>query len=485
MTKGNLLKYLSDRKQTALRVAPAVLLVLCTLALVQWKRSTSHASASSYPHEVSRITLAAAGDVIPHQAVVQAASILQSQAAAAARNPVPQTPETQTPETKAPEVKDAAAPPEAPNTHAGWDTLLAPVADVFRNADFAFVNLETPVAPAHSRGTKAFQFDAPILLLQSLKSSGVKIVSFANNHVFDQNQGGFAETLDHLREQGLLFAGSGPTAEAAWKPVIVEKNGIKVGWLGMTRWLNGHRNPQKAGEPHVAFVPYSGGGPDGPGSSEAEVLDAIRSARSECDLLLVSIHWGVEYAPAPQPRDVEFAHNMLEAGAGAIIGHHPHVLQPIETYLTKDQRNTVIIYSLGNFLSNQARNYVGGLMPDKSGDPRDSLVVRFSVVKRDYGPAGTRVELADMGILPVWGENNYLPFRSGHTKTPAIGPVFIDREIPPLRARLDELEHLDQLTNDQKQEVIKVSRKLELLEHRREILLARTGDEFLIPPPKQ
>jgi hypothetical protein len=94
------------------------------------------------------------------------------------------------------------------------------------------------------------------------------------------------------------------------------------------------------------------------------------------------------------------------------------------------------------------------------------------------------VELADMGILPVWGENNYLPFKSGHTKTLEIGPAFIDREIPPLQARLNELEQLGQLTSEQKQEVIKVSRKLELLQHRRELLLSRTGDEYLIAPPK-
>jgi poly-gamma-glutamate capsule biosynthesis protein CapA/YwtB (metallophosphatase superfamily) len=472
MDTRNFLNQVS-KKRLIVRTGLSLVLVLCVLAFFRWGRGTSHASASSYPHELSRITFAAAGDVIPHQAVVQSASILQNQATTeAAKNPAPTTTAT------------VATPlAAAVNPHAGWDALLAPVADVFHQVDFAFVNLETPVAPAHSRGTKAFQFDAPVLLLESLKSSGVKIVSFANNHVFDQNQGGFAETQDHLREQGLLFAGSGPTAEASWKPVIVEKNGIKVGWLGMTRWLNGHHNPQKPDEPHVAFVPYPGSR-EGPGASEAEVLDAIRSARAQCDLLLVSIHWGVEYAPEPQPKDVEFAHSMLEAGAGAIIGHHPHVLQPIETYLTKDQRNTVIIYSLGNFLSNQARNYVGGLMPDKSGDPRDSLVVKFSVVKRDYGPAGTRVELADMGILPVWGENNYLPFRSGHTKTLAIGPFFIDREIPPLQARLEELERAGQLTTEQKQEVIVVSRKLELLQHRRELLLNRTGDEYLIAPPK-
>ncbi len=123
-------------------------------------------------------------------------------------------------------------------------------------------------------------------------------------------------------------------------------------------------------------------------------------------------------------------------------------------------------------------------MPDQNGDPRDSLIVKFAVVKKDYGPAGIRVELADMGILPVWTENNHLQLKSGQVKGAMIAPILMDREIPRLQARLDELGHLDQLTNEQKQEAVKVSSRLELLKHRREILLARTGDEYLVPPPK-
>ena len=94
---------------------------------------------------------------------------------------------------------------------------------------------------------------------------------------------------------------------------------------------------------------------------------------------------------------------MLDAGASVIVGHHPHVLQPVETYRTADGRNTVIFYSLGNFLSNQSRSYVDGLMPDKDGDPRDSMIGLFSAVRQDYGPAGVRVELGHVGILPVMG----------------------------------------------------------------------------------
>jgi poly-gamma-glutamate synthesis protein (capsule biosynthesis protein) len=322
-------------------------------------------------------------------------------------------------------------------------------------------------------------------LPQALKANGIKIVSLANNHVMDQGWPGFAETREHLREVGLLFAGTGDTAQQSWQPVVVEANGIKVGWLGMTRWLNGNHNPDKDDQPHVNFFPYPGESGGAPGMDEAGVIKAVQQARAQCDFLVVSVHWGVEYAPAPRPEDVAVAHKMLDAGASVIVGHHPHVLQPVETYRTADGRDTVIFYSLGNFLSNQSRNYVDDLMPDKEGDPRDSMIGLFSAVRKDYGPAGVRVELGHVGILPVWGENNRNDLASGKAKTPVIHPILIDREMPRLQSRLDELNKVTTpLTADQKQEFVAVSTQLKLLDDRRRLLLARTGDEYVTDPPK-
>jgi poly-gamma-glutamate synthesis protein (capsule biosynthesis protein) len=148
----------------------------------------------------------------------------------------------------------------------------------------------------------------------------------------------------------------------------------------------------------------------------------------------------------------------------------------------------VIFYSLGNFLSNQSRNYVDGLMPDKDGDPRDEMIGLFSAVRKDYGPAGVRVELGHVGVLPVWGENNRNELARGQAKTPVIHPLLIDREIPRLQARLDELSKLSTpatpLTEPQKKEFIAVTTRLKLLTDRRALLLARVGDEYIVDPPK-
>jgi poly-gamma-glutamate synthesis protein (capsule biosynthesis protein) len=440
-----------------------------------------------YPHDLAQVSFAVAGDVIPHEAVKAAAG------AAGAGEP-------------------------------GWAALLGDVADVFEGADFGFVNLETPEAPTHSHGTKAFLFDAPVELPEALKASGIKIVSFANNHVMDQGWAGFQESREHLKEVGLEFAGTSDDAATAWQPVITEANGIKVGWLGMTRWLNGNRNPDKDDQPHVNFYPYPGEANGAPGADEATVLAAVKAAKAKCDLLVVSVHWGIEYATAPRPEDVDLAHKMLEAGATVIVGGHPHALQPIETYQTLDGRDTVIFYSMGNFLSNQSRSYVDGLNPDSNGEPRDEMIGLFSAVKRDYGPAGVRVELGHVGVLPVWEDNNRNELAAGRDGKPLvrpiIRPVLIDREIPVLEARLDELNKLaglsttqavvpvggpngegatgraggaksaapeqgsQALTPDQKKEFIEVTKRLKLLTDRRAQILARVGDDYVVAPPK-
>lgn len=413
------------------------------------------------PVETARVSFVIAGDVIPHQPV---------KAAAAANLRRPATDEGRT---------------VSPGTlnNEGWDSLFSEVRDVFLGADFGFVNLETPVAPAHDRGSKAFQFNAPPALLHALTGSGVKVVSFANNHVFDQGHAGFAESLVQLRNAGLRFAGAGDDAGAAWEPLLLEKNGIKVGLLGMTRWLNGNRNPGGVNDPHVAFVPYDDDPLSTPGVSTGYVLERVKAARAQCDLLLVSIHWGVEYSPEPRAEDIEFAHAILEAGATLIIGHHPHVLQPVETYITADGREGFIFYSLGNFVSNQARNYLHGLTPEKTGEMRDSLIGRFAVVRRDYGKAGSQVELADLGILPVWTDNNLPYVKGGPRQAPFIRPVLIDRELPAAQARVDELMKVETPDAATKKLLVSALKRVELLRRRRELLLGRTGDEYLVAPP--
>ena len=377
------------RKRWSLTSACTLLVVLATVgaALLAGSHGGSRTAAAGlpYPHDLAQVSFAVAGDVIPHEPV---------RAAAAAAGEGAQ----------------------------GWGALFSDVSDVFKSVDFGFVNLETPVAPTHSHGSKPFMFDAPIALIDALKASGIKIVSSANNHVMDQGWAGFAETREHLRERGMLFIGSGDTAQQSWQPVVVEANGIKVGWLGMTRWLNGGRNPDKDELPHVNFFPY----PVNPAARRERMKRACwkpseRRAHN-------AIFWWFPFTGASSTRPRQSRKMWRRRtrcwrpeprSSWAIIRMF---LQPVETYRTQDGRNTVIFYSLGNFLSNQSRSYVDGLMPDKDGDPRDEMIGLFSAVRKDYGPAGVRVELGHVGVLPVWSENNRNELASGHAKDAGHSP---------------------------------------------------------------
>jgi len=432
-------------------VRPCSSLTLAALIILPLLVACSHRleASPSTPEVEGRVVFVAAGDVIPHQAVRESAE----------------------------------ARAKAGGADEGWRPLFAEVGDLFQAADFGFVNFETPAAPEHSHGSKPFLFDAPLAMIDGLKASGVKIVSFANNHAMDQGHAGFAETLAHMDEKGLLHVGAAKTKDELLKPIIVEKNGVRVGWLGATRWLNGGRNSSDPNFAHVAFVPYPDAAEYASEISEEQFIEGVRAARAQCDILFVSIHWGVEYAVKPRAQDVDFAHKILEAGASAIVGHHPHVLQPVESYQTADGRKTVIFYSLGNFLSNQSRFYVGGLMPDALGDPRDSLMVRFAAVKTNYGAGGVKTELAEVAVYPAWQENNYVAKQSGRARTSDIYPVLIDRASADLQRRHDELAKVAAPTSEQKIELKREEKILALYAHRRQIIVARTGAEFVQTAP--
>ena len=122
--------------------------------------------------------------------------------------------------------------------------------------------------------------------------------------------------------------------------------------------------------------------------------------------MVVSLHWGVEYDAQPRAEDVALAHALVEAGALVVLGHHPHVLQPIELHRRPDGRVGVIAYSLGNFVSNQSRNYVHGVTPEKVAATRDGALLRVGLARRDYGRGVVRVEVDGADFVPLWTEND-------------------------------------------------------------------------------
>lgn len=319
--------------------------------------------------------------------------------------------------------------------HEGWDHVFGPIAQVLRPADVAMVNLETPVTGDPRNRTAPFIFDAPPAMLHALAAAGVDLVSVANNHAYDQRREGVLLTRKSLEAAGLPGSGSGASEAEAWEPVFLERKGMRLGFLSFTRWLNGGTNPSHPeGGPHVAFVPYPARkGSYGPGLSTEATAELVRAAARRCDALFVSIHWGSEYTHAPHAEDRALAHALLDAGALAIIGHHPHVLQPVEAWRTPDGRNTLVAFSLGNLIANQDRQYLFGTQPDTAGVKRDSMLLQLSLVRPS---PEARVELAAAAVHPVWIENNHYAVRRQHGVPRQIQPVLIDTEVQAISERL-------------------------------------------------
>lgn len=215
-----------------------------------------------------------------------------------------------------------------------------------RRPDIAMVNLECPVTLRGKKVRKPFNFRMHPRFIAVLKEAGIDIVNIANNHIFDYGRVGLFDTIAYLDSAGMMCVGAGRNNAEAHRPVIIEASGKRIGFLGYYR---GGEAPAATGNrPGVAQRKI------------ALIRTDIRGLkeRDSVDYVVVNLHWGNEKSAAPQRWQIELAHDIIDAGADAIIGHHPHWLQGIERYKTG-----VIAYSLGNLIfgGNSRGRYDTGL----------------------------------------------------------------------------------------------------------------------------
>ncbi|WP_437676368.1 CapA family protein [Sorangium sp. So ce131] len=274
--------------------------------------------------------------------------------AAAPRDASPAAPASRAPASRAPAYAPAS-PADAITLLAGGDVCLgkalgqellrdpahdpfAPVAALFAAADVRFVNLENQLSDQGGETQHPRQplvFTGPPAGAAALARAGVDVVSLANNHMWDYGKRAFLETLDHLERAGVAYAGAGRTRLRAYAPVVVERRGFRVAVLAVTGIWNQGSLWQHPAREFVAAAERDG------------LAAAVRAARKQpgVDAVVVSYHGGTEYLDTPLPQARAVARAAIDAGADAVLGHHPHVLQGIEL-----RRGRPIFYSLGNFI---------------------------------------------------------------------------------------------------------------------------------------
>ena len=225
------------------------------------------------------------------------------------------------------------------------------IKDYIRSADLAILNLEVPLAGKPYSGYP--QFSAPDALAEAAKEAGFDVMTTANNHCMDRGKKGLERTLRALDSLGIPHLGTyrTRTERNTTQPLLLEVNGLKIALLTYTYGTNGIL----VQDPNVVCM-----------IDTAEMARDLRVAHEKgADFVITLIHWGIEYAVKANKEQEETARWLLTHGCDAVIGGHPHVVQnfTIDAIPDNDRNTEVVVYSLGNLVSNQRDvNTDGGIM---------------------------------------------------------------------------------------------------------------------------
>jgi poly-gamma-glutamate synthesis protein (capsule biosynthesis protein) len=203
-----------------------------------------------------------------------------------------------------------------------------------KGADVTVGNLETPLSRrGRAVSGKAYTFRGSPSVTRGLVWAGFDLIGQGNNHARDFGALALRDTIVNLNKAGLAHAGAGVDRAAAFRPTIIERNGAKIAYLsysqiGPSSFVATTRSPGTA---------YS--------TNLVGVKSQIAAAKRQADYVIVSFHWGIERSFRPTSTQVRFGRAAIDAGADAVLSHHPHVIQGVEYY-----RGGLIAYSLGNFV---------------------------------------------------------------------------------------------------------------------------------------
>ena len=273
------------------------------------------------------------------------------------------------------------------------DPLLpfAKIKDFLDTADFLVGNLEGPISARGKNQGSAYSFRfEPVGTINALKYAGFDLVNLANNHIYDYGLTAAKDTIDYLADSGISYVGFGKNSTEANSPVIKKVGDANIAFLGYTEFYG---SSARAGENTAGLSTWE----------RQKIISEIKKARANpnIDLVVVNLHWGVEYKTSSSAFQKEMAHQLVDAGADLIVGHHPHVVQEVEKYSRTCERTNHAneescgevwaAYSLGNFIFDQnfsADTKKGlALKVDLVGKKIDSvqgLWVRFNSVYQPY-----------------------------------------------------------------------------------------------------
>ena len=266
-------------------------------------------------------------------------------------------------------------------TGSGYDftAMFKPVKELLSSPDYTIANQES-IAAGSDLGLSSYPtFNSPYEISDTLKDVGIDLVTLANNHSLDKGEKGILRAIDYYNKIGMPYVGINKSENDRKRDRIANVNGITIGFLSYTYGTNGIPIPD--GKDYL--VNYL---------DDQLIKQDIKNLRNKVDIILINAHWGLEYEREPSEEQRRLANLMAEAGADIIIGHHPHVLQPIE-WIDKNKHRTLVVYSLGNFISAQKNDYkdIGGM-------------VKVSISK-EWSSNGNKATVDDVSFTPTYVTN--------------------------------------------------------------------------------
>lgn len=225
------------------------------------------------------------------------------------------------------------------------------LADTVAAADIAVINQETMMAKSYDVSTYPC-FNTPTVMASQLASLGFDVLTIANNHMLDKHSFGLIETLDLINSTpGLTAAGAFHSRDEYTQIKTVTVNDISFAFLSYTEHTNGITIPEEK-ESYIVYL-----------DELDDVKTQVEYAEKVADVVVISMHAGIEYSDDENDVQREFAQNVVNWGADLVIGTHPHTLQPVEYLTNTDGKEVPVMYSLGNFVSaqNKVRRLIGGM----------------------------------------------------------------------------------------------------------------------------
>lgn len=209
------------------------------------------------------------------------------------------------------------------------------VKDIVKDYDIAYYNQETPAGDDSITYSGYPMFYTPSAYVDAMRDAGFNTISLASNHSLDKGEKGILNTVKYFKTTDTLYSGMNDSEEMRNNFIIKEKNNITYTMLSYTTITNGLQVP--SGKNYLLNL-----------YDKKQVKKDIEAVRDKVDVLIVAMHWGIEYINMPNEEEKEIAEYLSSLGVDIVIGNHPHILQPITKI-----GDTIVMYSLGNFISNQ------------------------------------------------------------------------------------------------------------------------------------